>query len=168
MIPRVNVTINAGLAPAAGQTGFQITGAQFGTDTGNVRYNGLAVTITAWSTSVVTVTWPDLAFLAAGSQTGLDTSYVLAVTTADGAQGTRAVMTSKKSGDIYRPITALTGIFANDTDVVIGNYYNWRTVAGTIVDVSADGYISGATLGASGQYAVYNGVWTNTATVTLS
>ena len=168
VIPRVNVTITAGLAPAAGQTGFQVTGAQFGTATGNVRYNGLTVTITAWSASAITVTWPDLAFLATGSQTGLDTSYTLAVTTADGAQGTRSVTTSKKAGDIYRQITALTGIFANDPDVVIGDYYNWRTVAGTIVDVSADGYISGATLGASGQYAVWDGVWSNTATVTLA
>lgn len=167
VIPRVNVVVSSAFTPWAAQSGFLIYGNGFGVTTGIVQYGGVAITPTAWANTQVTVNWPDLAFLGAGAQRALDTAYTLAVTTADGAQGTASLSTSKKPGDIFRAITALTGIFAND-DVAVGDLYCWRTLNGTIVDVSADGYISGATAGASGQYAVYNGVWTNTATVTLS
>lgn len=168
VIPRAGVTVSQAFTPWAAQAGFLIFGTGFGVTPGTVKYGGVAITPTAWTNTQITVSWPDLAFISAGEQRALDTPYSLAVTTADFIQGSALISTAKKPGDIFRAITALTGIFANDTGVAVGNPYCWRTLNGTIVDVTTEGYIRGATAGASGKYAVYNGVWTNTATVTLS
>jgi hypothetical protein len=90
------------------------------------------------------------------------------ITTADFSQGSAQVSTAKRAGDIFRAITALTGIFANDPDLVTGELYYWRTTNGIIADITADGYIRGATSGAAGKYSVWDGAWSNTATVTIS
>lgn len=159
-------SVNGGISPLVAQDSVDVVGTGFNATTGTLLYNGVGLTVTSWSSTLIRCSWPDVPFDTAFASIGLDTNYLLTVVRSDGARQTRQVRTLKKTADINRQITSVSApsIFANDTGVTVGMRFNWRTLSGTVSDVDSAGRPRGTSVGARGKYAVWTGsAWTNTA-----
>lgn len=163
VLPQEIVTVLSVTTAMPGEA-VTISGRGFGVS-GALQYAGIVTETTSWAPETIDLIWPDIPFDADFSALSIGQQYTLTVRTGTGGQGSYLVATEAATADIYRQITALTGIFANDVGVDVGDHYYWRTLSGTVTDVTSAGYPRGTTVGARGKYAVWDGSsWTNTAT----
>ena len=172
VIPRSQPLIDNGTAFIVG-TSCTIIGSAFGGVTAIARLNGIVLTSTSWTNTAIQISVGDHPFTATWQTTGLG-NYPLYVADGQGGSVTTTIVVSKRTADQYVLITSITGtnsIFANDSSIVVNtDYVYWRTLTGSAGVLNGAGQFSGATLGSTGRYAIWNPTtgWSNTANVTIS
>ncbi len=158
VVPRRLMALdNQGLNPAPGDA-VSLTGT-FGSP-GSIFYNDIQIPYTSWGETQIDLIWPEIPFGLPETNwqtTGYDTGYDLRLVGAAGLVN-RQISTKKVATDEFFTVSAIsgTGIFANDTNVDIGDQCLLRTDSGTLGTADTDGDLI-TSLPYTGRYQIWDG-----------
>lgn len=166
-IASVNSNLDVTIAAYNSTRLVTIAGTDFGATQGTVTYNGQSLVINSWADDTVRVEWPAIPFNASFSGTRIGVQYNVVLTRADAESDSRGAISIAATGEYFATITSIptNSIYADDTDVVVGDEAYIRVVAGSVDTVNAaTGVLDGVSEGTQVEYAIWDtsaGAWVN-------
>ena len=169
----VIASVNGGTTPFNSQPSVLVVGSGFTGTQGTVTYDGYPIVANSWSDTVVDIAWADIPFNPDYASYDIGTTLTLTVTSSNGSAGALA-STVVNPDSFYATITSIPSgsIYEDDVGVVTGDKGYIRVIAGTVDTIdAATGLVSGASVGAQVEYAIYDvsiGQWASAVEVFLS
>lgn len=153
-------SVNGGSSPRSNQSTVQILGSSFGLTQGTVSYSGVELVVLNWTDAQIDVAWPDVPFSAAFSSLDFDGEQRSLLVSTPTDNDSTLVATQPGAAAQYAVIisAAEDSIYFDDLNIQLGVDKGYiRPLAGTFSNINAaTGVISGASDGASLEYAVFD------------